>query len=51
MHFTAFLFLLTFFESLKVILIIMVPILMIPEKLATLGYLKLKMFEIEVMTP
>ena len=45
LHFnTKFLILLTFFESLKVVLINMVAILMMSAKLATLGLLKIKIF-------
>ena len=36
--------LLTFFESLKVVLIKMIAILMMSAKLATLGLLKIKVF-------
>ena len=45
MHFdTQFLILLTFFESLKVVLINIVTILMISAKLATPGLLEIKVF-------
>ena len=41
---TQLLILLTLLESLKVVLINMVVILMMPSKLATLGFLKIKIF-------
>ena len=40
-----FLILLTFFKSLKIFLINMVTILMVSAKLATLGLLKIKIFQ------
>ena len=42
--FLLFLILLTFFESLKIVLINMVTVLMISAKMATLGLLKIKVF-------
>ena len=42
--------LLTFFESVKIVLLNMVIILMMAGKMATLGLLKIKLFEIKVMT-
>ena len=52
LHFNTWWFLipLTFFESLKDVVITMVSILMMSAKLATLGLLKLKYFEIKIMT-
>ena len=45
LHFgTLFLILLTFFDSLKILLINMVTIWMMAAKLATLGFLKIKVF-------
>ena len=46
---TSFQVLLSYFESLKTFLIIMVAILMMPAKMATLGLLKIKHFEIKIM--
>ena len=47
---TWFLVLLTYFESLKIFLINMVVILMMSAKMATLGFLKIKVFWNKVMT-
>ena len=47
---TQFLTLLTYFESLKIALINMVAIGMMSAKMATLGLLKIKYFEIKVVT-
>ena len=51
LHFSIqFLILLTFFESLKIVLINMVAIFMMAAKMATLGLLRVIVFEIKVTT-